>query len=81
MAYHASYTKPGSSERRTLIVFASKDGANSFLLETAKGEKFIADNVGISKRFLLLEVEYKSEGFTYGGGGTGYTKYPLYLQR
>ncbi len=80
MAYNASYTKPGSSEKRTLFVYGSKDGANSYLLETAKGDKFIADNVGISKRFLMLEVEYKSEGFTFGGGGTGNTKYPLFIR-
>ena len=80
MAYNASYTKPGSSEKRTLFVYGSKDGANSYLLETAKGDKFIADNVGISKRFLMPEVEYKSEGFTFGGGGTGNTKYPLFIR-
>jgi hypothetical protein len=30
MAYHAAYSK-GSSERRTLYVYAAKDGSNSFL--------------------------------------------------
>jgi hypothetical protein len=79
-AYDASYTKQGSSEKRTLFVYGSKDGANSYLLETSTGSKFIADNVEISKRFVLLEVEYKAEGFTFGGDGSGNTKHPLFIR-
>jgi hypothetical protein len=61
--YHATFSKPGYSETRSLYVFASKDGRNSFLLETGAGEKVIADNVEISKRFAIFEVDYRAEGF------------------
>jgi hypothetical protein len=43
-AYQATYSKPGSPERRSLYVFASNDGANSFLLEASTGERALGDN-------------------------------------
>jgi hypothetical protein len=38
VVYHSTYVKPGSPERRSLAVFSSKDGKNSFLLEASTGE-------------------------------------------
>lgn len=70
-AYQATYVKPGSPEKRSLAVFTSKDGANSFLLETSHGDNAIANNVEISKRFMMMQVEYESEGFTRSNSGTG----------
>ena len=80
MAYQAYYNKQGSSDRRTLHVFCSKDGANSFLLEASTGETIVADNKEISKRFMLLQIEYEAEGFTRQSSGTGGSPYPLFIK-
>jgi hypothetical protein len=79
MAYHAEYSKPGSSETRTLRLYASNDGANSFLLETTKGDTFVADNREISKRFMVLHVDYLAEGFERRGSGTGANPHRLFV--
>jgi hypothetical protein len=79
VAYQATFVKPGSSERRSLAVFTSKDGANSFSLEASTGEKLTGDNVEISKRFMMMQVEYEAEGFTHNSSGTGSTPHRLYI--
>jgi hypothetical protein len=76
---HATYSKPGSSETRSIHVFMSNDGANSFLLEASTGEKTVGDNVEISKRFLVLQVEYEAAGFNCTQAGTGGGPYPLFI--
>lgn len=78
-AYNATFVKPGSSERRSLSIFTSKDGANSFLLEASTGETAIGDNVEISKRFMMMYVEFLAVGFTRNSAGTGRTAYPLFI--
>jgi hypothetical protein len=80
MVYHATFNKPGSSETRSLHIFASKDGSNQFLLETGAGEKVVADNVEISKRFAIFEINYRAEGFNRSNSGTGGSPYPLYIR-
>jgi hypothetical protein len=69
--YHATYAKPGSSETRRLNVYAASDGANSFLLETATEQICVGDNVEVSKRFMVLQVEYEAAGFVRNSSGTG----------
>jgi hypothetical protein len=80
VAYHATYGKPGSAERRALHVFASSDGANSFLLEASTREKVIGDNVEISKRFMVMQIEYEAAGFGRSGSGTGGSPHPLFVR-
>jgi hypothetical protein len=80
MVYGATFNKQGSSETRSLHVFASRDGRNEFLLETGAGEKVIAGNVEISKSFAIFEVNYSAEGFSRSGSGTGGSPYPLYIR-
>jgi hypothetical protein len=80
MVYRATFNKQGSSESRSLHVFASRDGRNEFLLETGAGEKVIASNVEISKSFAIFEVNYSAEGFNRSGSGTGGSPYPLYIR-
>lgn len=78
---HAEFNKPGSPEKRSLYVYASRDGTNSFVLEASTGEKIVADNVEISKRFVLMEVEYRAAGFTHGGSGqSGGSPYPIFIR-
>src|SRR5216684_280510 len=69
MAYHATYSKPASSEKRTLYVYAAKDGSNSFLLEASTGETVVGDNEEISKRFSVLQIEYEAAGFGRSSSG------------
>jgi len=78
-ASHATFVKPGSPERRSLSVFTSSDGANSFLLEASTGEKLIGDNVEISKRFMMIYVEYLAAGFTRSSAGSGSTPHRLFI--
>ncbi len=78
-AYHATYQKPGSPETRSLYVHASSDGANSFMLEASTGERVIGNNEEISKRFMLLQIEYQVAGFTRTGSGSGNTLYRLFI--
>ena len=78
-AYYVTFVKPGSPEKRSLFVFSSRDGANSFLLEASTGEKFFGDNLEISKRFMMMQVEYQAAGFTRSTAGTGSSPYRLYV--
>jgi len=77
--YHANFSEQGSAERRSLNVYVSADGTNSFLLETLAGEKVFGDNVEISRRFMLFEIEYRAAGFNRSGSGTGGSPYPLFI--
>jgi hypothetical protein len=79
MAYHASFSK-GSSERRTLYVYAAKDGSNSFLLEASTGQKVIGNNEEISKQFSVLQIEYEATGFERTNSGTGGTLHRLFIR-
>jgi hypothetical protein len=78
-AYNAQFKKPGSPETRTLSVYTSKDGANSFLLEASTGERFVGNNKAVSIRFLSQQVEYLSDGFQRGTAGTGESRHPLFI--
>jgi len=79
MAYHATYSK-GSSERRTIYVYAAKDGSNSFLLEASTGQRIIGNNEEISKRFSVLQIEYEAAGFEPTNSGTGGTLHRLFIR-
>jgi hypothetical protein len=76
---HATYNKPGSAETRSIHVYASKDGGNSFLLEASTQESVVGDNVEISKRFMVLQVEYEAAGFNCKGSSTGGNPYQLFI--
>lgn len=79
--YHSEYVKPGSPERRSLHIFASSDGANSFLLEASTGEKAIADNKEISKRFMVMEIDYRAAGFQPSNTSSGGScPHPLFIR-
>jgi hypothetical protein len=80
MAYHATYGKPGSSERRTLYAYAAKDGSNSFLLEASTGERVMGNNEEISKRFSVLQIEYEAAGFERSASGTGGSLHRLFIR-
>lgn len=78
-AYNAQFRKPRSPETRTLSIYTSKDGGNSFLLETSTGEHFVGNNKAVSIRFLSQQVEYLSDGFQRSSAGTGESHYPLFV--
>jgi hypothetical protein len=77
--YHASFSKPGISETRSLHLYVSADGTNSFLLETSAGERAVADNVEISRRLMLLEIDYRSAGFNRTASGSGGSPHQLFI--
>jgi len=78
--HYALYVKPGSSEKRSLYVYASKDGTNSFQLVASTGERFVADNKEISKKFMVMQIEYQAEGFTSSPrSGVGSGPYRLFV--
>jgi len=79
-AYHATYSKPGSSENRNLYVYASSDATNSFLLEASTGERITGDNTEISKRFMVLQIDYEAAGFQRATSGSGGGSYRLYVR-
>jgi hypothetical protein len=72
--------KGGSSETRGLFVYEARDGSNLFELEANPGGTFRGDNVDISRRFMTLQVEFESEGFTHSGSGTGGSKHRLFIK-
>jgi hypothetical protein len=78
-AYSAKYSKPGSSETRVLLIYSTKDGTNSFLLEASTGERFVRDNKAVSIRFLSQQVEYGSDGFLRSSAGIGECHHPLFV--
>jgi hypothetical protein len=51
----------------------------SFLLEASTGERPVGDNVEISKRFMLVVVEYLAAGFNMSSSGTGGSPHRLYI--
>ncbi len=79
IAYHAEYSKPGSSERRSLQVYGSTDGTNTFLLQASTGETFTGDNKEISKRFMIIHVENEAAGFKRTTSTTGSSAYQLFI--
>ena len=76
---YATYNKPGSPGTRSIHVYASEDGANSFLLEASTGEKIIGNNEEISKWFMILQVGYEAAGFRCNSSATSGSVYPLFI--
>jgi hypothetical protein len=70
----------GSSEMRTIFIYAAKNGGNSFLLEASTGERSIADNKEVSKMFFSVKVDYIFAGFIESNAGDGVRPFPLYLR-
>ena len=79
-AYHATYNKPGSPETRSLYIYASAEGTNSFLLEASTGETVVGDNEEVSKRFMVLQIEYEAAGFGRSNSGTGGSAHRLFIR-
>jgi len=80
IAYYATYSKPGSPDTRSLYVYASGDGSNTFMLTASAGETVTGDNIEISKRFMALQIEYEAAGFQRGGSGTGSSLHQLFIR-
>jgi hypothetical protein len=77
----AQYTKSGSPERRRLDVFESASGENEYMLVNSQGETMFGDNKEVSRKFLLMQLEYESQGFRYDGGSSGGSKHELYIKK
>lgn len=79
MAYRAAYGKQGSPETRGLLVYASSDGTNSFLLQATTGETIMGNNEEISKRFMGLHIDYLAAGFNRSSSGSGSSQHRLFI--
>lgn len=79
VVYRAGYVKPGAGETRELFIYASKDGANAFLLEATTGERRTGDNIQISKLFSAVHIDYQAAGFRRTSGGMGSSTHPLFV--
>jgi len=77
--FHAEYVKAGSRERRRLDVYESADGSNYYMLVASTGETLYGDNKEISRKCLLVQWEYQTQGFRYNSGGSGSSKHELYI--
>jgi hypothetical protein len=80
-AFYATYSKAGSTEKRELDIYAAKDGSNRFILEARpSGSVFTGDNVDISKRFMMLQVEIEADAFTHSQSANTGSQYRLYVK-
>jgi hypothetical protein len=77
--FSAEYVKAGSQERRRLSIFESADGSNHYMLLSSPGETVYGDSQEISRKFLLAQLEFQTQGFRYGGGGSGGSKHELFI--
>jgi hypothetical protein len=79
LAYKAEYEMKGTPERRTLNIYKSRAGSNSFLFEASTGESFVGNNVEVSKRFLATRVEYLAQGVSFKGETGPNSQFQLYI--
>ena len=62
--HNVQYGKQGSAERRVLLVYRRKDGADYYILEASTGERVTGDRIKISKDFMAMDIDYRAAGFT-----------------
>jgi hypothetical protein len=81
--FYADYTKDESPKRRSIHIYAPIEGNPSYtLVSFVDGKEAVVlygDNVEISKKFAVVQVDYRTEGFRYSGGGTGASRNTLFL--
>jgi hypothetical protein len=82
--HHANFTLPGSSQRRSIHIYAPTDGNPQYTLATIvdgqeTGVLYGSSGVEISKKFAILQIDWRAEGFQYGGGGSGGSAERLFL--
>lgn len=81
LAYQATYTKPRSPERRTINIYACRDGTNSFSLEPSTwAEPFMGNNEEVSKKTMVIDVEYRMAGFERTGTSGPSGGHPLFIR-
>jgi len=79
IVFNAEYHKDGSSEKKRLAVFESANGDNSYMLESTSREPEYGDNEDISRKFMLVQMEYEIQGFIFIGGAPYNAKWKLYI--
>jgi hypothetical protein len=81
--FNANYSLPGSSQRRGINIYAPVDGNSQYTLVTlVDGQEtglLYGSNVEISKKFAILQIDWRAEGYQHGGGGTGGSSERLFL--
>jgi hypothetical protein len=79
LVFNAEFTKTGSEERRQLDLYESSDGSNSYMLVASPGESMFGSNIDISRKLMLAQIDFQAQGFQFSGGGSGGSKYELYI--
>jgi hypothetical protein len=75
----AYFEKIGTSEKRSLFIYTSKNDTNSFIFEASTGVRYFGNNVDISIRFMAMQVECLEVGFTRKNFRPGDGKYRLHV--
>lgn len=70
--FSIDFNKQGSPNRRSILVFAPVDGNPQYTLVTVENGKETSviydSNVEISKKCAIIQINYRADGFQYGGG-------------
>jgi hypothetical protein len=57
------YDKPGTTERRSLVIHASQHDPNCFLLESSESDRDEGNGLEVSKRYAARHIDYRAAGF------------------
>jgi hypothetical protein len=79
---YARYGKPGVADLRTLYVYQANNNSNSFVLESSLSAPVTGNNIEISKKFMLMQVDYEADGYSLRNGNPGSAggPFPLYIK-
>jgi hypothetical protein len=74
--FHATYIQPPLPEIRRILIYSPTEGNLLYTLVTEVNGKetglvTFGDKVEISKKFALIQIEYRAEGFRHNGGTGG----------
>jgi hypothetical protein len=76
MVFHAMYRDPGSPHKRGIYIYAPTEGNPQYTLQTFVNQLedvvLYGDNVEVSKRFAVIQVEYRAAGCRFDSGGGGH---------
>jgi hypothetical protein len=82
--FYANYILVGSTKSRRILIYAPTDGNPLYTLATVVDGKendvvMYGDDVEISKKFAIIQVEYRAEGFRHNGGTGAGGSHRLFL--
>jgi hypothetical protein len=83
IAFRAEFSQAGSSMQHEISIYAPVERNPDYTLVTVLDGKETSiqygNNVEISKKFAVIQIDYRARGFRYVGAQTGESPDPLYL--